>query len=202
MLPNPDLLLARRAAAGQPEAWNELIALYGRRIFNLAFQFTGDVAEAEDLTQDIFLRLHQNLRAYRGDVPLVGWTLRLSRNHCIDHYRHARSQNRLSRVPEEILDHLPSASDPQAEATRREQLALVYRALAELPEELAEIVVLRDLQDLSYNDVAQALDLPLGTVKSRLNRARQELSDAVQRLLGSPGEQLPASVLSSNGEGA
>lgn len=191
-LPNPDLLLARRAAAGQPEAWNELIALYGRRIYNLAYQFTADLAEAEDLTQEIFLRLFQNLRAYRGDVPLVGWTLKLSRNLCIDHFRHARSQNRLSRVPEEVLAHLPSASDPQADARRSQQLALVYQALATLPEDLAEIIVLRDLQDFSYEDVAQALDLPLGTVKSRLNRARQELADAVQRLLSSTSEPATA----------
>ncbi len=183
-LPNPDLLLARRAAAGQPEAWNELIGLYGRRIYNLAYQFTADLAEAEDLTQEIFLRLYQNLRAYRGDVPLVGWTLRLSRNLCIDHFRHARAQHRLSRVPEEVLSRLPSASDPQADANRSQQLALIYQALAELPEELAEIIVLRDLQGLAYEDLVQALELPLGTVKSRLNRARQELTGAVQRRLG------------------
>lgn len=194
MLPNPDLLLARRAAAGQPEAWNELIALYGRRIYNLAYQFTADLAEAEDLTQEIFLRLYQNLRAYRGDVPLVGWTLKLSRNLCIDHFRHARAQHRLSRVPEEVLAHLPAVSDPQADASRNQQLALVYQGLAALPEDLAEIVVLRDLQDLSYEDVAQVLELPLGTVKSRLNRARQELADAVQRLLGAAAEPGAASA--------
>lgn len=178
----PDLLLARRAGAGQPQAWDELIHLYGRRIYNLAYQFTADLTEAEDLTQEIFVRLYQSLRTYRGDVPLVAWALRLSRNLCIDHYRQARRAQRIQRAPEDLLEHLPALDDPQADLARRQQLELVYRALATLPEELAEVIVLRDLQDLAYEEIATALDLPLGTVKSRLNRGRQELTLAVRRL--------------------
>lgn len=179
--PTPDLLLARRAAAGQSTAWEEIVTLYGRRLFNLAFQFAGDRAEAEDLTQEIFLRLYENLQSYRGDVPFLAWALRLSRNLCIDHYRHAR---RLCRhgisVPEEIL-HYQSApdADPRARAVERQRLEKIYRALEAMPEELSLIVVLRDLQELSYDEVAAALELPLGTVKSRLNRARKELARRV-----------------------
>ena len=77
---SPDLMLARRAAAGRPEAWDELIELYGRRIYNVAYQFAASREEAEDLTQEIFLKLYQSLSRYRGDVPLVAWALRLSRN--------------------------------------------------------------------------------------------------------------------------
>ncbi len=180
-LANPDLLLARRAAAGHPDAWDEIIRQYGRRIFNIAFQFAADPAEAEDLTQEVFLKLYQNLRSYRGDVPLVGWTLRLSRNLCIDHFRHSRGENRLSRLPEVMLERVASSSDPHAEALRRQELDQIYRALEEMPEDLAEILVLRDLQELSYDEVATALDLPMGTVKSRLNRARHELTQIVGR---------------------
>lgn len=182
-VPTPDLLLARRAAAGHPEAWDEIIQLYGRRIFNIAFQFAADLAEAEDLTQEIFLKLFQNLRSYRGEVPLVGWTLRLSRNLCIDHFRHARGENRLTRQPVELLDRVVSSSDPHADLWHRQQLDRVYQALEEMPEDLAEILVLRDLQELSYDEVAAALELPLGTVKSRLNRARLELSEVIQSQL-------------------
>ena len=89
---SPDRMLARRAAAGQPEAWDELIELYGRRIFNVAYQFSSSREEADDLTQEIFLKLYQNLERYRGDVPLVAWALRLSRNLCIDLYRKTRRE--------------------------------------------------------------------------------------------------------------
>jgi len=186
-LSTPDLLLARRAAAGQPAAWDELVALHGRRLFNLAFQFAGDVAEAEDLTQEIFLRLYENLRSYRGDVPFLAWALRLSRNLCIDHYRHARRLRRHGvTVPEELLRHQAGCDDPRADAWRRQQLSLVYEVLGEMAEEMATVIVLRDLQELTYEEITAALEIPLGTVKSRLNRARQELAEKVRQRLDAP----------------
>ena len=97
---SPDLILARRAAAGHADAWDELVELYGDRLYNLALHFAGNREEAEDLTQEIFLRLYTNLRQYRGDCPLVSWALRLSRNLCIDHYRrnrHVREHGNTSR---------------------------------------------------------------------------------------------------------
>ena len=105
-LPSPDLFLARRAAAGSADAWDQLIERLGRRIFNIAFQFSGGREDAEDLTQEVFLRLHLNLRNYRGDVPLIGWALRLSRNLCIDHYRRARSERGWQRVTDAVLEKL------------------------------------------------------------------------------------------------
>src|SRR3954464_1314851 len=119
---SPDLLLARRAAAGRVEAWEELLALYSERIYNLALHFTGSPEDAEDLTQEIFLRLYQNLRLYRGDVPLAGWALRLSRNLCIDHYRRSRRERRAGALSDEVLASLPAGDDPQAEAQKRQQL--------------------------------------------------------------------------------
>jgi RNA polymerase sigma-70 factor (ECF subfamily) len=194
--PSPDLFLARRAAAGQDDAWIELIARYGRRIFNLALQFAGDMQEAEDLTQEVFLRLHQNLHLYRGEVPLIGWTLRLSRNLCIDHYRRTLRERRSTVVAEEVLKTLPSSDDPQRDAQRSEQVHLVYTALGEMSEELATVVVLRDFQSWSYDELASFLELPLGTVKSRLNRGRQELARRVAaRLDGGAGLPDAAPVL-------
>lgn len=179
-VPSSDLLLARRAAAGQTAAWDELIDLYGERLYNLALHFAGSREEAEDLTQEIFLRLYQNLRQYRGDRPLVSWALRLSRNLCIDHYRHARQERRSLRLSEEILAQLPAEDDVQAEAQLREEVEAVHEALAKMPEEMAEVVLLRDLQGWSLEEVASYLDIPLGTVKSRLHRARLELAGRVQ----------------------
>lgn len=177
--PSSDLLLARRAAAGQDDAWDELIDLYGGRLYNLALHFAGSREEAEDLTQEIFLRLYQNLRQYRGDCPLASWALRLSRNLCIDHYRRTRQERRSVQVPEEILAQLPGGDDVQARAQWREEIEAVHAALREMSEELAEVVLLRDLQGWSLEEVASSLDLPLGTVKSRLHRARLEVAERV-----------------------
>jgi RNA polymerase sigma-70 factor (ECF subfamily) len=190
--PPSDLLLARRAAAGQGDAWAELIERHGERLFNLALHFAGSAEEAEDLTQEIFLRLYQNLRFYRGDCPLLGWALRLSRNLCIDHYRRLRRERLATAVSDEVLRHLPAADDPQAEAQARQELRAVYRALEEMPEELAEVVLLRDLQGWTLEETSAYLAVPLGTVKSRLHRARLELAERVTERLGARWTPAPA----------
>src|SRR6185436_20923167 len=107
-----------------------------------------------------------------GEAPLAAWALRLSRNLCIDHYRRIRRERRTSSVPDEILARLPAADDVQEEAQRREEVQAVYGALAELSEESAEVVLLRDLQGWTMEEIAAYLGVPLGTIKSRLHRAR------------------------------
>ena len=172
---SPDLFLARRAANADPRAWDEIIDRYGERIYNLAFRFTGQQAEAEDLTQDVFLKLYRNLDRYRGDVPLMAWALRLSRNLCIDHYRHHRARRQAETVSDEVLRHLPSEEDVEGRSQKRELRRLVQQVLAEMSESMASVVMLRDLQGLSYDEIATFFELPVGTIKSRLHRARAEL---------------------------
>jgi RNA polymerase sigma-70 factor (ECF subfamily) len=181
--PSPDLFLARRAAAGHPEAWDQLIESHGKRLFNLAFQFAGSREEAEDLTQEIFIRLYRNLRSYRGEVPLIGWALRLSRNLCIDHYRKTRREKSWHRVSETVLDILPSVDDVEADAQRHQHVEEVYQALSELPEDQAEAVLLCDLQGWSFEETAAYQDIPMGTLKSRLHRARNRLTEVVRSRL-------------------
>lgn len=193
---SPDLLLARRAAAGRTDAWEELLALYGERVYNLALHFAGGAADAEDLTQEIFLRLYQNLRLYRGDVPLAAWALRLSRNLCIDHYRRARRERRAAAVSEEVLAQMPAGDgDPQDQAQRRQQLRTVYRELEAMPEDLAEVVLLRDLQGWSQEETAAWLEVPVGTVKSRLHRGRIELAGRVAARLAAPAPRTAVPAL-------
>ncbi|MDX1644275.1 MAG: RNA polymerase sigma factor [Thermoanaerobaculia bacterium] len=184
---SPDQLLAKRAAAGHPEAWDELIELYGRKIYNVAYQFAASKEEAEDLTQEIFLKLYENLDQYRGDVPLVGWTLRLSRNLCIDRYRRTRREKRSTFVSEAVLDRLPAADNPRRDAERREQMRAIYGGLERLPEDLAEVVILADLQGWTLEETATYVDAPLGTVKSRLHRARKRLAEQVEKLFAPSG---------------
>ncbi len=180
-----DLELAREAAAGKSAAWDEIVELYGRKIFNVALHFSSRQEQAEDLTQDIFLRLFRNLRKYRGDVPLVAWTLRLSRNLCIDHYRRTRRERETVFLSEAALELATSGADPQLDAQRRELLTQVHAALREMREELAIVVSLRDLQGLTYLEISSLLDLRVGTLKSRLNRGRRELIERIRKRHGS-----------------
>lgn len=175
--PNPDLLLARRAAAGQAEAWEEIVDRLGERIYNLALQFAGSQQEAEDLTQDVFLKLHGNLNRYRGDVPFAAWVLRLSRNQFIDNYRRTRRERASAHVSTEILEWIPAEGDPESDARRRHHVTAVHRALGEMEEESALAVVMKDLQGFTLDEVAAYFDSPVGTIKSRLHRARKWLAE-------------------------
>lgn len=181
--PSPDLLLARRAAAGHTDAWERIVELYGERIYNVVLHFAATPEDAEDLTQDVFLKLYRNLRRYRGDVPFVAWTLRLSRNLCIDRWRSRRTERAHTVVSDEVLRWLPADDDPEAEAQRRRRLEAVYAALDEMDEEHAESVLLKDLQGWSLGEVAVFHEVPVGTVKSRLHRARRELAERVEARL-------------------
>lgn len=186
----PDLFLARRAAAGSQEAWAELVDRYGGRIYNLALHFAAGREDAEDLTQEVFVRLHRGLRTYRGEVPLAAWALRLARNLCIDHYRKARLENRCRAEAPGALEELPSGSNLEAELQRRQRLEAVYASLADLPGEYAEAVLFCDLQGWSLEEAAAAFEVPLGTLKSRLHRGRLRLAQEVNARLAPGGGAL------------
>lgn len=190
---HPDLLLARRAQKADDRAWDEIVARYGERIYNLALRFTGGRnGEAEELTQDVFLKLYGHLGSYRGDVPLLAWALRLSRNLCIDYYRRHRRRYQ-GTVGSELLQFRSGDDDPHHDSWLRQRRDLVHQTLAEMGEEQATVVVLRDLQGLAYDEVAHILDLPVGTVKSRLNRARRELMSRVTEKLAAAEDKGDAS---------
>lgn len=182
-----DLLLAQRAFAADAAAWDEIIRRYGERIYNLAFRFAGQPAEAEDLTQEIFLKLYRSLDRYRGEVPLLAWALRLSRNLCIDHYRRGRARHYADQVSDAVLAYMPSGDDPLARTQARQSLRMVHEALKELPQDLGTVLLLRDFQQLRYDEIASFLDVPVGTVKSRLNRARQALVERLGQRFDSGG---------------
>ncbi len=183
--PNEAELVAR-CLAGDDGAWRELVDSYGPKVYRIAYHRTYDRAEAEELTQDCFLKVWENLDRYQpSEASLLAWIATLSRNLCIDHYRRHRREKGFRFVSDEALTTLlPGSADPQADAMRRERLRLLLDALGELPEELAEVVQLRDLDGLDYKEIAGVLDLPDGTVKSRLNRARVELARIVRERIG------------------
>ena len=186
-----DADLLPQCRRGDEAAWRELVTRHTRRVFGLAYRFTGRVDEAEDLTQEVFVKVYQTLDRYReADGPFQGWLIAVARNHAIDHYRR-RKQERLHRdLDPEVLESLPARGEhPVASLEREERIQLVHRGLRALPPDLRLPLILCDLQGLPYEEIAATLQIPLGTVKSRINRARLELA---RRLLGRHREQAGA----------
>jgi RNA polymerase sigma-70 factor (ECF subfamily) len=182
-LTTTDVDLLPRCRGGDEAAWRELVALHTRKVFGLAYRFTGRVDEAEDLTQEVFVKVYQTLGRYReSDGPFGGWLMAVARNHAIDHYRRRR-QERLRRTDDPAVLEAAAAREehPIASLEREERQHLVHSGLRALPPDLRVPLILRDLQELPYEAIATELAIPLGTVKSRINRARLELA---KRLLG------------------
>jgi RNA polymerase sigma-70 factor (ECF subfamily) len=178
-----DSELVERCRRGDQLAWRDLVERHARRVFGIAYRFAGRVDEAEDLTQDVFVKVYQSLGRYEAAQGAFGsWVATVARNQAIDHYRRRREEHRRSTGTPELLEGMPAAGDgPDSLVERRERAQLVRRGVRNLPADLREALVLCDLKGLSYEDAAAALGVPLGTVKSRINRARLELA---RRLLG------------------
>ncbi len=180
--------LVQRCRGGDEAAWRELVARHTARVFRLAYRFVGRADEAEDLTQDIFVKVFQSLDRYReSEGAFSTWLSAVARNHAIDDYRRRREERRRrTDNPETLLQSLPSHEDsPLRSLERQDRARLVHRGLRSLPPDLREPLVLCDLQGLAYDEVAEALQIPLGTVKSRINRGRLELA---KRLLSARRE--------------
>jgi RNA polymerase sigma-70 factor (ECF subfamily) len=186
-----DQELLNRCLAGEDSAWEALLSVHTRKIYNLCYRFTGRVEEAEDVTQEVFIKVFQTLRSYdAAQGSFSTWLNRVARNHLVDHYRRARKD----RLTSSLDDELPAAqqkASPQVEPTSqvesRERREILQLALDKLSPDLREAVILRDLHDLDYEEIAQVLEVPQGTVKSRINRGRLELGRVLKRMEGMRG---------------
>ena len=177
----PDAELVKQCLAGDHNAWERIVRQFHQRIYNLAYRFTGRFDESEDLTQEIFLKVYRTLNSYRPESgALVTWMVRVGRNHLIDHYRKfktERTQTDSLEVEYEKAEENPARYRSPAEAFEQLELSeRVHRALLKVSEDLREAVILRDLEEFTYEEIADMLKLPLGTVKSRINRGRAELA--------------------------
>ncbi|MEZ5426437.1 MAG: sigma-70 family RNA polymerase sigma factor [Pyrinomonadaceae bacterium] len=178
--------LVRRCRAGDGTAWEEIVSLYSRRIFNLAYRFTSSVEAADDLTQEVFIRIYKTLDQYdpkQGN--LSSWLMRLARNLIIDDYRH-RQRNPQNSYADDVDKHSfhlrAVGTSAQKEIERRETCAQVQEGIDKLPPDLRTCVILRDIEELSYKEIVDVLDIPEGTVKSRINRGRIELAKILRRM--------------------
>ena len=184
-------IVVRRCLDGDSTAWAELVRAQHRRVYGLCYRFTGSSHDAEDLTQEVFLKVYGNLGSFdltRGSFPT--WLTTLTRNLLVDHFRRGRQQRATDsldagwedsselQISDRLSDPKPS---PHQHAAAREIERMVQQALTKISPELREAVILRDLQDLDYKEIAQVLRIPEGTVKSRISRGRAELARLLER---------------------
>lgn len=179
-----DQKLVERCLQGDDVAWETIVNLFGRRIYNLSYRYTNHRAEAEDLTQDIMIRVYQNLRSYRSEAgSFQNWILRVARNLIIDRYRQTRKHppSGGSQELESMNIRDDKAPSPQRAVERVEASRFLQDGLQALSPELKEAIILRDLEGLAYQEIADLLSVPEGTVKSRINRGRLELAKLLKK---------------------
>ncbi|MGA3019808.1 MAG: sigma-70 family RNA polymerase sigma factor [Bryobacteraceae bacterium] len=167
-------------------AWEDLVRLHTRRVYGLCYRFTGSGSEAQDLTQEVFLRVFRTLKTFRSvEGSFATWLARVTRNLLIDHYRRTRQE----RVTDSIEEQLPmmeetgaaAAAGPYQALAGREASEILQATLQRLSPDLREAVILRDLQEMEYREIAEVLQIPEGTVKSRINRGRAELTRLLRK---------------------
>lgn len=172
----------QRAAEGDQAAWDTIVSTYWRKVFNVAYRFVGSYDEAEDLTQDIFLKVFRSLSTFDRRANFQTWLISVSRNFCIDRYRSGRRDRQVFAREVDASTVQAEAPGPSADARvdRQDRVALLREALKALSPTLRTAVLLRDIHELSYQEIAQQLGVAEGTVKSRINRGRAELARQIE----------------------
>jgi len=183
--------IVRRCLDGDSSAWAELVRAQHRRVYGLCYRFTGNPTDAEDLTQDVFLKIYSNLASFdTGRGSLHVWIAAMTRNLLVDNFRRTKNLRATSSLDdgwesaEELkpIERLTARGVSPHEAAAKKELAkMVQEALSRVSVELREAVILRDLQDLDYKEIACVLEIPEGTVKSRISRGRAELARLLER---------------------
>jgi RNA polymerase sigma-70 factor (ECF subfamily) len=185
-------MLVRRCIAGDAVAWEEIVQRYSRRIYNICYRFAGSADDAQDLTQEVFIKMYRMMSSYDvGRGAFMTWVTTITRNLLVDHFRKTKQERMTESLDVSSSEHedamplserIPDrGSPPDAHVQSREAGETVHQALQKLSPELREAVILRDLQDMEYREIASVLRVPEGTVKSRINRGRAELARVLQR---------------------
>ena len=182
--PQPLDSLIQRCLDGDQAGWDAIVRQHWRKVFNIAYKFVANQDEAEDLTQEVFLKIFKSLSTFDRRANFQTWIVSISRNFCIDHYRSVRKERQTiaREVDAATLSPVSSDAGPHRALERSDQRALLRRALEHLAPTLRTAVVLRDIRELAYQEIADQLGLPEGTVKSRINRGRRELARQLRDL--------------------
>lgn len=194
--------LVERLKRRDEAAFNEIVRLYQERVFRLVLRMLGDRAEAEDVAQEVFITVFKSIDGFRGDSKLSTWLYRVATNHCKNRLKYLERRARGKKKEfDEITEHdaVESATmNPSAQVARPDQQAeanqieiIVRAAIMELDEDQRVLVIMRDVENMSYEEIQQETGLPEGTVKSRLHRARLALAKTVQRATGDRRSSTP-----------
>jgi RNA polymerase sigma-70 factor, ECF subfamily len=181
----------RRCMDGDSAAWAELVRCHHKRVYGLCYRFTGSPTDSEDLTQDVFLKIYSNLSSFdttRGSLQV--WITTMTRNLLVDNFRRTKNLRATGSLDDgwdqteefKPIDRLVARdASPHEIAAHKELEKMVQEALSHVSVDLREAVILRDLQDMDYKEIAQVLQIPEGTVKSRISRGRAELARLLER---------------------
>lgn len=187
--------LVRRLRRGDQRAFESIVRTYQQRVFNMVFRFLGSREEAEDVAQDVFVTVYQNAENFRGDSKFSTWLYRVTVNHCKNRLKYLKRRGRhMGRPLDEIAEHQMAQGSGESQpayhaaiprpddlAQGRQLEALIQREMAKMDEDHRLLLVLRDIQGLSYQEMAEVTGLNVGTIKSRLHRARLALKEALAR---------------------
>ncbi|CAN0471121.1 unnamed protein product, partial [Laminaria digitata] len=183
-----ELALCQRVAAGDERAFEVLVDRYQHRVFGFCARMLGDRAEAEDIAQDVFVTLYKSAGNFRGDAAFSTWLFRVAKNQTLNRIKYLERRGRSARRRDSEGDERVARLEdhetvrPDDAVADRQQAAMVQEAINELAEEHRAVVVLRDMEDLSYDEISDITGLPLGTVKSRIHRARSALAKRLSRI--------------------
>lgn len=186
------LFLLRRH---DPSAFEALVQAHQNRVYDFCLRMLGDGEEAFDQTQEVFVSVYQNVDRFRADATLKTWILRIARNHCLNRlkYLQRRGRGRSDEYGEtnelRITESVGAPTRPDEEVSRQRERALVRRAIERLDSDQRALVLLRDVEGLSYEEIVAVTELPEGTVKSRLHRAREKLAGILAKLEAEPRNQ-------------
>jgi RNA polymerase sigma-70 factor (ECF subfamily) len=181
---DPDGDLICRIQQGDQSAFNQLVLKYRQRVMGVAARMLRDRVEAEDLAQDVFVKVYHSLKGFKGEALFSTWLYRITANSCLNHRRKRRFEDQGGSVMGDAADLLPDhESNPHDLLEKKELKLFLEQAIQRLPEEQRIVLILRDIEGLSYEDIADTLGLELGTVRSRLHRARLAVQESLQTVL-------------------
>ncbi len=185
--------LVERCRRGDGLAWEALVRACQGRVYSVAWHYMRDPEEARDMAQEIFIRVYRKLDTFHGGETFLPWLMKLARNACLDRLREKAARPPLSDIPIEEGPQLrDEGPDPEASTEASARRRLLYRALERMSEKGREMILLKEIQGLKLEEISEMLEVPIGTVKSRSNRARLELAVALRGLDASYGTAGPA----------
>jgi RNA polymerase sigma-70 factor (ECF subfamily) len=172
--------LVARLKNGDQEVWNMVVDKYSRKVYNMALNFAGNSDDAADITQEVFLKVYNNIEKFKEEKSFTSWLLRLSKNYCIDYWRKSKYNRRSLELDENLkIEPANGAGTPEDAVIKRYDAIYLRKKLRLLPPDLRALIIMRDIQDFSYQEIAEHLEIPLGTTKSRINRARTKLAKLI-----------------------